>query len=89
MFSKRSVDTPRLIMITTSTNMTYHEYQGMFDIALFFKKTKGLFIWEAERDVCRGETFFIPALKTVYMRGGRVVFYRFKNCLYGRWDGMV
>ena len=27
--------TPRLIMITTYTNMTYHEYQGMFDIALF------------------------------------------------------
>ena len=38
MFSKRSVETPRLIMITTYTNMTYHEYQGMFDIALFLKK---------------------------------------------------
>ena len=37
MFSKRSVDTPRLIMITTYTNMTYHEYQGMFDIALFLE----------------------------------------------------
>ena len=32
MFSKRSVETPRLIMITTYTNMTYDEYQGMFDI---------------------------------------------------------
>ena len=31
MFSKRSVETPRLIMITTYTNMTYHEYQRMFD----------------------------------------------------------
>ena len=31
MFSKRSVETSRLIMITTYTNMTYHEYQGMFD----------------------------------------------------------
>ena len=38
MFSKRSVETPRLIMIITYTNMTYHEYQGMFDIALFTKK---------------------------------------------------
>ena len=38
MFSKRSVDTPRLIMITTYTNVTYHKYQGMFDIALFKKK---------------------------------------------------
>ena len=40
MFSKRSVETPRLIMITTYTytNVTYHEYQGMFDIALFLKK---------------------------------------------------
>ena len=38
MFSKRSVETPRLIMITTYTNMTYHEYQCMFDIALFLKK---------------------------------------------------
>ena len=38
MFSKRSVETPRLIMITTYTNMTYHEYQGMFDIALFLTK---------------------------------------------------
>ena len=37
MFSKRSVETLRLIMIT-HTNMTYHEYQGMFDIALFLKK---------------------------------------------------
>ena len=27
----------------------------------------GLFIWEAGRDVCRDGTFFIPALKTVYM----------------------
>ena len=39
MFPKRSVETPRLIMITTYTNMTYNEYQGMFDIALFLKKT--------------------------------------------------
>ena len=38
MFSKRSVETPRFIMITTYTNITYHEYQGMFDIALFKKK---------------------------------------------------
>ena len=38
MFSKRSVETPRFIMITTYTNTTYHEYQGMFDIALFLKK---------------------------------------------------
>ena len=37
MFSKRSVEIPRLIMITTYTNVTYHEYQGMFDIARFFK----------------------------------------------------
>ena len=37
MFSKRFVETPRLIMITTYTNMTCHEYQGMFDIALFKK----------------------------------------------------
>ena len=41
MFSKRSVEIPRLIMIRTHSNMTCHEYQGMFDIALFFdKKTK-------------------------------------------------
>ena len=33
MFLKRSLETPRLIMITTYTNMTCHEYQGMFDIA--------------------------------------------------------
>ena len=39
MFSKRSVETPRLIMMTTYTNITYHKYQGMFDIALFFEKT--------------------------------------------------
>ena len=39
MFSKRSVETPRLMMIMTYTNITYHEYQGMFDIALFKKKT--------------------------------------------------
>ena len=39
MFSKRSVETPRLIMITTYTNMTYHEYQGIIDIALFKKTT--------------------------------------------------
>ena len=32
MFSKRSVETPRLIMMTTYTNITYHKYQGMFDI---------------------------------------------------------
>ena len=41
MFSKRSalaMETPRLIMITTYTNVTYHEYQSMFDIALFKKK---------------------------------------------------
>ena len=38
MFSKRSVETPCLIMITTYTNMTYHESHGMFDIALYFKK---------------------------------------------------
>ena len=38
MFSKRSVETPRLIMIITHTNMTYDEYQGMFDIALFLKQ---------------------------------------------------
>ena len=38
MFSKRSVETPRLIMITTYTTMTYNEYQGMLDIALFLKK---------------------------------------------------
>ena len=38
MFSKRSVETPRFIMITTYTNMTYHEYQGMFDMALFKRK---------------------------------------------------
>ena len=38
MFSKCSVEIPRLIMITTYTNMTYHEYQGMFDIAFYFKK---------------------------------------------------
>ena len=37
MFSKRSVETPRLIMITTYTNMTYHEYPGI-DIALFLEK---------------------------------------------------
>ena len=36
MFSKHSVKTPRLIMITY-TNMTYHEYQDIFDIALFKK----------------------------------------------------
>ena len=42
----------------------------------------------------RDGTFFIPALKTVYMGGGtrrlagRDVFYSdFKNCLYGRRDG--
>ena len=35
MFSKRSVETLRLIMITIYTNMTHHEYQGMLDIALF------------------------------------------------------
>ena len=40
MLSKRSVETPHLIMITTYTNMTYYEYQGMFDIALLKKKTK-------------------------------------------------
>ena len=40
MFSKRYVETPRLIMITTYTNVTYHEYQSMFDIALFFKKLR-------------------------------------------------
>ena len=38
MFSKHSVETPRLIMTTTFTNMTYHEYQGMFDIALILEK---------------------------------------------------
>ena len=40
MFSKRSLETPRLIMITTYMykNMTCHEYQGMFDIALFLEK---------------------------------------------------
>ena len=32
------VETRHLIMITTYTNMTYHEYQGMFDIALFLTK---------------------------------------------------
>ena len=33
----------------------------------------------------RDRTFFIPALKTVYMGGGRDVFYSgFKICLYGR-----
>ena len=37
MFSKRTVETPHLIMITTYTNMTYHENQGMLDIALFLK----------------------------------------------------
>ena len=37
MFSKRSLETPRLIMITTYTNMAYHEYQDMFDIALLKK----------------------------------------------------
>ena len=42
MLLKRSVETPRLIMITTYTNMTYHEYQGMFDIARFFKKLSQL-----------------------------------------------
>ena len=31
--------------------------------------SKGLFIWEAGRDVCRDGTFFIPTLKTVYMGG--------------------
>ena len=41
MFSKRSVKTPRLIMITTYTNMNaYHEYQGTFDIALVLKKLR-------------------------------------------------
>ena len=35
-----SMETPRLTMITTYTNMTYHEYQGMSDIALFLKQTK-------------------------------------------------
>ena len=39
MFLKCSVETSRLIMITTYTNVTYHECQGMFDIVLF-KKTK-------------------------------------------------
>ena len=34
MLSKRYVETPRLIMITIYTNMTYHEYQDMFDIAI-------------------------------------------------------
>ena len=38
MFLKRFMETPRLIMITTYTNMTYREYQGMFDIALLKKK---------------------------------------------------
>ena len=38
MLSKRSVETPRLIMITTYTNMTYHKYQGMLDIAPFLNK---------------------------------------------------
>ena len=40
MFSKRSVETPRLIsiMITTHANMTYHEYQGMFDFDHLKKK---------------------------------------------------
>ena len=38
MFSKRSVETRRLIMITTYTNMTYHEYEGMFDIAFLLKE---------------------------------------------------
>ena len=40
MFSKCSAETPRLIMTTTYTNMTYHEYQDMLDIALFKKETK-------------------------------------------------
>ena len=34
----RSVETTRLIMITIYTNMTYHEYEGTFDIALFLEK---------------------------------------------------
>ena len=40
-----------------SRHVPYHEYQGMFDIVLFLKKTKGLFIWEVGRDVCRNGTF--------------------------------
>ena len=32
MLSKRSVETPRLIMITTYMTMIYHEYQGMFEV---------------------------------------------------------
>ena len=40
MFSKHSVETLLLIMTTTFTNMTYHEYQGMFDIALLKKQLK-------------------------------------------------
>ena len=36
MFLKRSME--MIIMVITFTNMTYHEYQGMFDIALFLKK---------------------------------------------------
>ena len=31
------------------------------------------FIWAGGRDVCRDGTFFIPALKTVYMEAGRDV----------------
>ena len=50
---------------------------------------------EAGRDVCRDGTLFIPALKTIYMGGGTghlpgrdIVYPGFKNCLYGRRDGM-
>ena len=41
------------------------------------------------RDGTFAGTFFIPALKTVYMEAERDIFYPgFKNCLYGRRDGM-
>ena len=66
----------------------------MFDIALFLKKTKGLFISEAGRDVCRDGMFFISTLGAAYIGGGtgrlqgRDVFRRgLKNCLYGKRDG--
>ena len=49
MFSKRTVETPHLIMITTYTNMTCHEYQGMFDIALVLKNRSIIFVLRYKR----------------------------------------
>ena len=33
-----------------------------------------LFIWEAERDVCRDGMIFFSAFKTVYMGGGTGIY---------------